>query len=191
MFLQNQNSPGKKFPTNAEIGKALQPDDPLGTDAVRSILDMMRDDLGMPVDFIEERGGHGFTESVAGFPLDAISEEQAYYLIQSVQMLGVHRHAKLFAEIRAAVKRACLGICFALNIDFEDIEEALSFHVVGVRCAGAGGPGAVQAGDAGDSAKAGGDAGASEREAARRGEAEDRGAAPSRDDQSRALPVAF
>jgi predicted DNA-binding transcriptional regulator YafY len=26
---------------------------------------------------------------------------------------------------------ACLGICFALNIDFEDIEDALSFHLVG------------------------------------------------------------
>ena len=90
MFLQNQNhpNPAKKFPTNAEIGKALQPDKPLGTAAVRAILDMMRDDLGMPVDYIEEREGHGFTEPVAGFPLDAISEEQAYYLIQSVQMLG-------------------------------------------------------------------------------------------------------
>ena len=29
------------------------------------------------------------------------------------------------------MKRACLGICFALNLDFEDIEAALSFHVVG------------------------------------------------------------
>ena len=38
MFLQNQNHPNsaKKFPTNAEIGKALQPDEPLGTAAVRS-----------------------------------------------------------------------------------------------------------------------------------------------------------
>src|SRR5690348_1412198 len=35
MFLRNQNTPGKKFPTNAEIGKALQPDEPLKTDAVR------------------------------------------------------------------------------------------------------------------------------------------------------------
>jgi predicted DNA-binding transcriptional regulator YafY len=131
LFLRNQNEAKRKFPTNAEIGKALQPDDPLGQAAVRAILDMMRDDLGMPVDYVEERGGHGFTEPVAGFPLDAISEEQAYYLIQSVQMLGVHRHSKMFADIRNAVKRACLGICFALNIDFEDIEEAISFHVVG------------------------------------------------------------
>ena len=105
MFLQNQNhpNPAKKFPTTAEIGKALQPDEPLGTAAVRSILDMMRDDLGMPVDYVEEREGHGFTEPVAGFPLDAISEEQAYYLISSVQMLGVHRHSQVYAEIRTAV----------------------------------------------------------------------------------------
>lgn len=30
MFLRNQNEAKQKFPTNAEIGKALQPDDPLG-----------------------------------------------------------------------------------------------------------------------------------------------------------------
>ena len=62
LMLQNQKENKQKFPTNADIGQALQPDAPLGEDAVRAILDMMRDDLGMPVDYIAARKGHGFTE---------------------------------------------------------------------------------------------------------------------------------
>ena len=69
-MLQNQREDKQRFPTNADIGRALQPDQPLGEDAVRAILDMMRDDLGLPVDYIAARKGHGFTEPVAGFCLD-------------------------------------------------------------------------------------------------------------------------
>jgi predicted DNA-binding transcriptional regulator YafY len=133
LFRQNQNerNPRKRFPTVKEIGAILDPDRPLSANTVRNILAMMRDDFGLPVDFIPARGGHGFTEPVAGFELDAISEEQVYYLIQSVQMLGIHRRSKAFADIRKAVKRACLGITLALGVEFEEIEEALSFHVLG------------------------------------------------------------
>jgi hypothetical protein len=46
-------------------------------------------------------------------------------------MLGIHRGSKAFADIRKAVKRACLGITLALGLEFEEIEEALSFHVMG------------------------------------------------------------
>lgn len=131
LMIENQKRGVKKYPSNPELGRFLDPEKPLGENAVRAVLDMMRDDLGMPVDFIPEKGGHGFTEPVAGFPLDTISEDQAYALIQAVQTLRALRDSKAYADLRNAMKRACLGICFALNIDFEDIEAALSFHVVG------------------------------------------------------------
>jgi hypothetical protein len=101
LFLQNQMDGVKKYPTNAEIGRILDPVQPLKVDAVRAVLAMMRDDLALPVDFIREKDGHGFTEPVAGVPLDAVTEEQAYALIQSVQMLGVHRQSKAYAELRS------------------------------------------------------------------------------------------
>ena len=44
MMLRNQQANAKRFPTNADIDRMLQPEDPLKEDAVRSILDMMRDD---------------------------------------------------------------------------------------------------------------------------------------------------
>jgi hypothetical protein len=56
---QDEKENKKKFPMNAVTGKLLQPDDPLKHDPARAILDMMRDDLGMPVFYIAARNGHG------------------------------------------------------------------------------------------------------------------------------------
>jgi len=63
--------------------------------------------------------------------LDVISEDQVYALIQSVQMLGVHRQSAVYRELRKLVEKACLGITLKLGLSFADIEAALSFHVVG------------------------------------------------------------
>jgi hypothetical protein len=130
---QDDPNPNKTYPTKGEIARMIQGNDPkrLSDDTIGRIFDMMRDDFHLPVDFIPARKGHGFTEPVAGFPLDAITEDQVYALIQSVQMLGVHRQSKVYRDLRKLVAKACLGITLKLGIDFADIEKALSFHVVG------------------------------------------------------------
>src|SRR5687768_1199279 len=43
LFAENQKRGVKKYPTNAEIGRFLDPASPLSDNAVRAILDMMRD----------------------------------------------------------------------------------------------------------------------------------------------------
>lgn len=133
VFKRNQDHPraDKRFPSIKEIGALLDPERPLGEGAVRRVLTLMKADFGLPVDFVPERGGHGFTEPVAGFPLDAISEEQVYYLIQSLQALSLQRNHKAYAELRRCFRKACLGINLALGFDFQEMEKAISFHVVG------------------------------------------------------------
>src|SRR5215207_290149 len=130
---QDDPNPNKTFPTKHGFARLIQGNDPepLSDDTIGRIFDMMRDDFNLPVDFIAARKGHGFTEPVAGFPLDVISEDQVYALIQSVQMLGVHRQSAVYRELRKLVEKACLGITLKLGLSFADIEAALSFHVVG------------------------------------------------------------
>jgi predicted DNA-binding transcriptional regulator YafY len=130
---QDDPNPNKTFPTKSEFARLIQGNDPkpLSDDTIGRIFDMMRDDFNLPVDFIPTRKGHGFTEPVAGFPLDVITEDQVIGLIQSVQMLGAHRQSKVYRELRKLVEKACLGITLKLGLSFADLEAALSFHVVG------------------------------------------------------------
>ena len=131
IFDLGQKHPNSRLHTLKELGRMLDPEAPLSDDTVSRIIGRMRDDLDMSIDHIPARHGHGFTKPVSHFPLDVISEEQVYHLIQSVQMLGVHRKSKAYKAIRKAVKRACLGITMAMRVRFEDLEKAMSFHVVG------------------------------------------------------------
>ena len=86
-------------PTPSEFACRLlvsgtKPADQISESSMRRVFDVMRDTFNLPVAHIPERKGHGFTEPVAAFSLDAVSEEQVYALVQSVQMLRVHRESK-------------------------------------------------------------------------------------------------
>ena len=134
MFRQQEYPPGKAFMTLKEfivlVCGSLKKDQ-ISESSMRRVFDVMRDTFNLPVDWIPARKGHGFTEPVAAFSLDAVSEEQVYALVQSVQMLRVHRESKALNQLRRVVKKACFGITLRLGVEFEEIEEALSFHLVG------------------------------------------------------------
>ncbi len=134
MFAQQEYPPGKPFMTLNEFITLVSgdhPKDKISQSSMRRVFAVMRDTFNLPVDYISERKGHGFTEPVASFALDTISEEQVYVLIQSVQALRAHQGSKALVQVRRVLKKACYGITLRLRVEFEDIEEALSFHLVG------------------------------------------------------------
>jgi predicted DNA-binding transcriptional regulator YafY len=134
MFRQQEYPPGKRFMTLKEfivLVSGTHPEDQISESSMRRVFAVMRDTFNLPVDWIPARKGHGFTEPVAAFSLDAVSEEQVYALVQSVQMLRVHRDSKAVSQLRRVVKKACFGITLRLGVEFEQIEQALSFHLVG------------------------------------------------------------
>jgi predicted DNA-binding transcriptional regulator YafY len=134
MFEQQSYPPNKRFMTLKEfivLVSGTDPEDQISESSMRRVFEVMKTTFNLPVDWIPSRHGHGFTEPVAAFSLDAVSEEQVYALVQSVQMLKVHRASKALNQLRRVVKKACFGITLRLGVEFEEIEEALSFHLVG------------------------------------------------------------
>lgn len=135
LFKRQQDyPPGKSFVTLKqliELVSGKNPKDKISESTMRRVLDAMRDYFNLPIDYIPARKGHGFTQPVSSFSLDVICEEQVYLLIQSVQMLSMYREKNVYQQMRKLVKKSCLGNTMMLGFEFEEIEEALSFHVVG------------------------------------------------------------
>ena len=110
-------NPDKRYPTLRQIALMIQGNDPepLSNDTITRILDMMRDDWGLPVDFIPKRKGHGFTEPVAGFPLDVIKEED---LPGQAEAKGKYLMDKLM-EINSPNIREVRGIGLMVGIEMK------------------------------------------------------------------------
>jgi hypothetical protein len=125
-------NPDKLYPTLGQIAKMIQGNDPepLSNDTISRILDMMRDDWNLPSP-TSRPAKDTASPSRRRFPPRC--RQRRTSLSPHPIRPGPRRLPRNQSLSRSphAVKKACLGITLALGIEFEDIEKALSFHVVG------------------------------------------------------------
>ena len=100
-------------------------------DSVRRCIKMMQYELHMPIEYVPERGGYGYTQKVTHFPLMMISEKQVTVLAFAQQLMKVCEGTDLHAEMEAILKKALINLGPEFSEVFEKASKAVSFHTIG------------------------------------------------------------
>lgn len=96
-----------------------------GADTVRRCIGMMREELGLPIDYVIAKGGYGYLEKVTNFPLTMISEEELNALVHAQEMLSLCSSP----EEEKVMRRVMRKMLRTAGPEFEDAAVALKRSV--------------------------------------------------------------
>lgn len=119
--------PKRKWVTLEELIEATG----VKADSVRRCIHMMRYGLNMPIEYVRERGGYGYTQKVTHFPLMMISEKQVTVLAMAQQIMKLCEGTDLHKEMENILKTAILNLGPEFADVFEKASKAVSFHTIG------------------------------------------------------------
>src|SRR5688572_11387322 len=99
----------------------------------RSVTEMMSRlrDMGVPVDYVARREGIGFTGKVTSVPALVCTQHESMGLCVAMLGLSVHSATPYAAGARSMAIKLTAGLRKELAVEFEALEQSISFHCIG------------------------------------------------------------
>lgn len=125
--MPQQSDPDRQWVTMKTLMEALGVKD----DSVRRCIKMMQYELNLPIEYVPERGGYGYTQKVTHFPLMMVSEKEVMVLAMAQQIMKLCEGTDLFPQMEEILKKAILNLGPEFSDVFEKASKAVSFHTIG------------------------------------------------------------
>lgn len=94
-------------------------------------IEVMKDDLHLPVDEIPGRGGWGYTEDVTSMPTVLCSQFEAMALCVSMGATAIYERSIFAPAVRTVLRNLTGTLCQTLNLEFDALVRTVSFHCTG------------------------------------------------------------
>jgi hypothetical protein len=128
LFEQQKRDNGvRPWTTTAKIAAELETSER----TVSKDLARLRDDFGMPVDYVEKRKGVGYTEKVTSLPTQIYTRGESMALCVAMLGMSIHKGTPYAAAARSIAKKLTAGLRNELAVEFEALEKAVTFHCIG------------------------------------------------------------
>ena len=103
----------------------------VGEASVRRCFRVMRSDLNMPIEYVAEKKGFGYTQKVTSFPLMTMNESEIGAMIVAQQMLALCEGTTDYETVKKVLKKALLNLGAEFAQVAKAIEGVISFHAIG------------------------------------------------------------
>lgn len=100
----------------------------VSTKSIRRDLDFMRDRLGLPLRYHEQRWGYYYTEDVGGFPALQISEGELFALLVAEKAIQQYRGTNFEKPLTSALRKMSAGLPDTVSVHWADWDRTISFR---------------------------------------------------------------
>ena len=117
-----------KYPNCRKLADELE----VCAKTIQRDIDFMRYRLQLPIEYDQLKFGFHYTEPVAGFPAMEMSEGELVALLIAEKSLAQHRGTIFEKPLRSACQRLSEGLQDRVTVDWNTLDQAISFRNVGV-----------------------------------------------------------
>ncbi|HAB19991.1 MAG TPA: WYL domain-containing transcriptional regulator [Verrucomicrobiota bacterium] len=112
------------FPNCSTLARKIE----VSTKTIHRDLEFMRDRLGLPIAFRNDKNGYGYTENVDAFPTLQISEGELFALLVAEKALHQYRGTPFEARLVGALKKLEQALPETISLNLAQWDQAISFH---------------------------------------------------------------
>ncbi|MBA2411652.1 MAG: HTH domain-containing protein, partial [Burkholderiaceae bacterium] len=120
-----------EFPNCRKIAEEIE----VSPKTIQRDIDFMRDRLGLPIAYEPLRFGFHYTEAVTSFPSIEVSEGEIAALFVAQKALAQYHGTPFERPLRSAFRKLTDGLKERVSFDWNDMEDAISFHSAGASVA--------------------------------------------------------
>ena len=117
-----------KYPNCRKLADELE----VCAKTIQRDIDFMRYRLQLPIEYDQLKFGFHYTEPVAGFPAMEMSEGELVALLIAEKALGQHRGTIFEKPLRSACQRLAEGLQDRVTVNWNELDQAISFRSAGV-----------------------------------------------------------
>ena len=117
-----------RFPNCRTLAERLE----VSTKTIQRDLDFMRDEFGMPMEFVPEKNGYAYTEPVKAFPPIRIGVEELMALFVARKVMAPLAGTAVGAALQAGFTRLAEQASGTIPISWSDLDRTFSIHDQGV-----------------------------------------------------------
>jgi proteasome accessory factor B len=118
----------ERYPNCSTLADQLE----VSTKTIQRDLDFMRDEFGMPLEFVPEKNGYRYTTRVEAFPPVQIGMEELMALFVARKVLAPMAGSAVEAALRRGFTRLSEQAAGQVKISWSDLDRSFSIHESGV-----------------------------------------------------------
>ncbi len=112
------------FPNATRLGVQLE----VSTKTIHRDIDFMRDRLGLPLEYNEQKFGYFYTQEVGSFPTLQITEGELFALLVAEKALQQYRGTNFEKPLISAFKKMASSLPDTVSLNLSDWEQTISFR---------------------------------------------------------------
>ena len=117
-----------KYPNCRKLADELE----VCAKTIQRDIDFMRYRLQLPIEYDQLKFGFHYTEPVTGFPAMEMSEGELVALLIAEKAMAQHRGTVFEKPLRSACQRLAEGLQDRITVDWNELDQAISFRSAGV-----------------------------------------------------------
>ncbi len=112
------------YPNASTLARDLE----VSSKSIHRDLDFMRDRLGLPLEYDEQRFGYHYTQEVSSFPTLQISEGELFALLVAEKALHQYRGTSFERPLMSAFQKMAASLPDPVSLNLADWEQTISFR---------------------------------------------------------------
>jgi predicted DNA-binding transcriptional regulator YafY len=113
-----------EFPNASTLAQALE----VSTKSVYRDIDFMRDRLGLPLEYDDQRFGYYYTQDVSAFPTLQVTEGELFALLVAEKALQQYRGTTFEKPLISAFRKMAASLPETVSIHLAEWDQAVSFR---------------------------------------------------------------
>jgi proteasome accessory factor B len=98
------------------------------TKTIQRDIDFMRDRLGLPIDYNDQRQGYEFSQPVESFPMVELSEAELVSVFVAQKALVQYKGTPFEHPLRSAFEKLVSGLDGKITLSWNDLDAFISFR---------------------------------------------------------------